>query len=108
MSMTSRETQLAEAAQELRNLAKLTAKHSQNWDNFEAIALSMLSDAYDAGVSQSSVEPSSEDKDALKHIPVIWETGKEIHDRHMEELKENELQRARTEIDADGIPFHAT
>ena len=85
MSKSQKETQLVEAAQELRNLAKLTAKHLQNWDSFEAITFSMLSEAYDAGVSQSSAEPPSSDKKA----EVL--TGPELHAQHMAKLKEKEF-----------------
>ena len=52
MKETSDMTELLdikEAAKRLRDLAKLTAEHSRNWDNFEEIARSMLQQTYDAG-----------------------------------------------------------
>lgn len=33
---------IEEAAKAIRQFAELTAKHSQNWDNFEQICLQML------------------------------------------------------------------
>ena len=39
-------------ARDLRNMAELTAKHSQNWGNFEQIALQMLRHVFEAGVSE--------------------------------------------------------
>ena len=36
-------------ARDLRNMAELTAKHSQNWENFQEIALAMLRQTYEAG-----------------------------------------------------------
>ena len=39
---------LKAAAKELRQMAELTAKHSQNWDNFEAIVISVLEQVQEA------------------------------------------------------------
>lgn len=36
-------------ARDLCNMAQLTAKHSQNWENFEQIALAMLRQTFEAG-----------------------------------------------------------
>jgi hypothetical protein len=38
-----------EVAKRLRQMAELTAKASQNWNNFEAICKDMLQAAYNAG-----------------------------------------------------------
>jgi hypothetical protein len=52
--MTSEEKTVADHARDLRQMAELTARHSQNWDNFEQIALKMLESAYDAGKRASA------------------------------------------------------
>lgn len=36
-------------AADLRKYAEMTARHSQNWDNFEGICLQMLKGAFEAG-----------------------------------------------------------
>lgn len=44
---------LEQAAQWLRQAAEMTASNSQNWNNFEAICLQMLTDA------QRAAQPSA-------------------------------------------------
>ena len=41
-----------EAAKRMRAYAETTANHSQNWNNFEGIAKSMLQSAFQAGANQ--------------------------------------------------------
>ncbi len=40
--MSEKTFTLEELAKQLRNMAELTAKASQNWENYEAICLDML------------------------------------------------------------------
>jgi hypothetical protein len=46
-------TGIRAAAKALRNLAELTAKGTQNWDNYEAICLQVLEQAYAGGSNPS-------------------------------------------------------
>jgi hypothetical protein len=51
--MTETKT-IEQHAHDLRNFAELTAKHSNNWDNFEQIALKMLEATFEAGKSSAN------------------------------------------------------
>lgn len=45
----------AEAGKFLRNIAEMTARYSQNWDNFETIAADLIKSAYEATADTSHV-----------------------------------------------------
>ncbi len=50
MPVPAKELTFNELAEQLRNLATMTAKHSQNWSNFEQIAYSLILQVYNKGV----------------------------------------------------------
>lgn len=50
---------IVQASKDLRKMAELTSKHSQNWDNFEQIALKLLGDAFEGGIHTERDRPKS-------------------------------------------------
>jgi len=67
-----KELSLEEAAKELKQFAELTAKHSQNWDNFQEICLAMLKSA------RKEVSDYEQALDTIINIPLTGADAKEI------------------------------
>ncbi len=54
MPLSEKEYSINELAAQLNQAAQLTAGHSQNWDNFEQICISMMKKVYEAGLEDGS------------------------------------------------------
>ena len=60
MKLKTAPMNVADAAKMLRNIAELTARNSQNWENFEQIAAELIKSAYEGG-RDSAISPANKD-----------------------------------------------
>lgn len=60
MTILSEELTLSQAAKKLRDMAELTAEYSRNWGNFEEIAKSMLTQAFEGGKKKGEADGDTE------------------------------------------------